>query len=168
VSQSGIIHVGGSAGPSIDTINGVGPVPLTGNLTLNGVGGTYVEPGSVPNTVNVGMAWEEITVAGPTLLQANHGYIINTNLTTVADLTLPAGVLGDVIEITNVSPTTGTLANGFSMAISGALSVIVGPLIATSTVTSDTQGDSIKLVCCSPGAAGKWTALYWTGSLLIF
>jgi len=163
MSQSGILHVGGSGGPSIDTINGVGPVVTTGNLTLAGSGPITITNSIPTNTITIGLSgggvvWKTLTAAGPEAGAINTGYI--ANFAGIAEITLPSGAgsapVGSIMEVIQLDTSA---AAGFRLLCPVGVTIYDGTTTATSSLTysnvvpfvgppiiSDRFG-SVRIVC---------------------
>jgi hypothetical protein len=112
MSQVVTLHVG-PTGPSINTINTVGP-DAGGNLTLVGSGPISVT-NTAPNTLTIsfsgsGFTWSTITNPAPVVLATgNVGFTTNVvGGVFKADITLPAvAAAGDIVEVAGAPGSTG-------------------------------------------------------------
>lgn len=148
------INLGGSGTGDVQFLEGDtgGPVAPDGSAIINTIGGTGCttlgDPGTNTMTFNVvggGLKWIEITVAGPTTLSSNTGYVTNNAVSTVLTTLPSTAAFGDVIRI------SGKGAAGWSLGQNAGQTIHFGNVSTTTgvggSIASTMQYDCLELVC---------------------
>lgn len=113
----------------------------------------YTGPGRLIESPTA-VTWTVVTVAGPTQMVANNGYVSNSGVTVQLDMPA-AALLGDTIYVANE-------AGQFQINI-GANTVQVASTLGNTSITSNSVGDSVTLVATG---ATTWIALAGAGTIL--
>lgn len=150
----------GVAGNGQLPIGSIGGNPVLANITA-GAGITISNgPGTITISSTTGtLQWT--VISGNQTLVTEHGYICGTPGGALALLLPATSIVGDIIEITLDGATSFqvTQAAGQQIRI-GSASTTLG---ATGTLTSNAQGDSIRMVCSV--ANTKWNVVSSMGTL---
>jgi hypothetical protein len=122
--------------------------------------------GQLGSSATFGMTWSTVTVAGPTALAVNSGYVINFAGT--ATLTMPTvATVGSVIEILQLDRTVG---DGFSIDCNGrtiykGTSTAVATLSYANSAAPDDLGGTLRLICVVENTT--WQVTSSTGSSFV-
>jgi hypothetical protein len=163
---NGFVTAGGEIAIQFDTDSG-SAVPALGVLNVLGGNGCNTSASGSTITVTVndeGINWTEVTVAGPTSMVSDRGYVANTTSPTQVALTLPSSsVLGDVIRINGKG--TGT----FQIQQNAGQTIHFGSTDSTpgvgGSVTADDQYGCISLRCIT--ATTDWVVESSVGNFTI-
>ena len=161
MSQTGAYAPAGSCGSDVLTLGADNLIAVTpnalGEIFILGTGGIVTTGNNLTHSITIsgtpaGTTWVDAT-ANLTMI-ANSNYMVTANAVT---LSLPGVAnFGDVIEVVLDGGTS------FSINITGQ-TVLFGDVTATSAISSNFQGDAIRLVCKQSGLL--WSALSSMGNL---
>ena len=119
--------------------------------------------GQLGSSATSGMTWSTVTVAGPTAMAINSGYVINFAGTAL--LTMPTtAAVGSVIEILQLDRTVG---DGFEIDCNGrtiynGISTAVATLSYINTAAPNDLGGTLRLICVVTDTT--WQVASSTGS----